>query len=79
MKRNYKLIIILLLIVTLKANHKSSLVIVTIFYLSEKYPNSFVIDRVSFVHTDTIIKKGGSFVGIDPVQFSMVVRHVTHN
>ena len=50
----------------------------TNFYLSKKYTNGFVIDRISFVHTDAINNKGGSsFLWIHPVQFSMVARHDT--
>ena len=30
------------------------------FYLSKEYTNSFVVERLSFVHTDAIIKKRGN-------------------
>ena len=30
------------------------------FVFVKKYTNSFVIDRISFVHTNTIIQKGGN-------------------
>ena len=33
------------------------------FYLSKKSTNSFVIDKIPFVHTDTTVKKiGNTFV-----------------
>ena len=51
----------------------------TNFYLSKKYTSSFVIDGISFVHTDAVIKKGGnSFLfEFSLVKFSKVVRHDT--
>ena len=47
--------------------------------MHKKYTNSFVNKRISVVHTDTIIRKGGNSFLLNLVQFSVVVRQGTCN